>query len=156
MNSRTGRLMTLVAIMPTYLFCLGQPAVAQSLKAKATFVDVCLGGSTCTGTITEGGILNGTTVTLFTGGPNITPDPNTFSFTNDFTITTVQGELKVQIVNVFNVVTGVTAGFGNINPNASTGRFAGATGALFVTGKVLGNSPFTVKLNIRGEISLAN
>jgi hypothetical protein len=150
--------MALVAIVPTCLFWLGQPAVAQSkcLQAKATFVDVCLGGPTCTGTITQGGILNGTTLTLFTGGPSLTPDPNTFSFTNDLTITTVQGQLKIRIVNLFNVATGVTSGFGNIDPNTSTGRFAGATGLLFVSGKAVGNNPFTVKFDISGEICLAN
>lgn len=156
-NSRTLGLMALVAVVLTCFFALNQPAVAQgNHEVKATFVDVCLGGPTCTGTITQGGILNGTSVTFFTGGPSPTPDPATFSFANELTITTVQGELKVKIVTLFNNVTGVSAGFGNIDPNASTGRFAGATGALFVVGKTLSYNPFTVQLNIGGEISLVN
>ena len=146
--------MPLVAL--TCLFCVGQPAVAQSncLQAKATFVDVCLGGPTCRGTITQGGILNGTTVTLFTSGANPTPDPNTFSLTNELTITTVQGQLKVRIVTLFNVATGVASGFGSIDPNTSTGRFALATGLLFV-GKAVSDNPFTIKLDISGEICFA-
>jgi hypothetical protein len=149
--------MALVAIVLPCFFALGQPAVAQGkLQVKATLVDVCLGGPTCTGTITQGGILNGTSLTFFTGGPNPTPDPTTLSFANELTITTVQGELKVKIVTLFNVVTGVAAGFGNIDPNASTGRFAGATGVLFVGGQPLSNNPFTIKLDISGEISLGN
>jgi hypothetical protein len=124
------------------------------MQAKATFVDVCT--TTCAGTISQGGILTGTTTTVFTGGPNPTPNPTTFSFTNELTVTTVQGQLKVSIVNLFNVVSGVTSGFGNIDPSTSTGSFGGATGVLFVNGKSVNLSPFTVKLDISGEICLAD
>jgi hypothetical protein len=149
-----------IASVLTCLFCLSQPLLAHSncVQVKATLVDVCVPGApACTGTITQGGILNGTTVTVFTGGANPTPDPNTFSFTHDLTITTILGQLKYHAVNLFNVANGVASGFGSIDPNASTGRFAGATGVLFESGKTVSfGPPFTIKLDITGEICLAN
>jgi hypothetical protein len=147
-----------IAIALTCLFCLSQPILAQSncIEAKATFVDVCVAGTpNCAGTITQGGILNGTTVTVFTGGPTPTPDPATFTFANELTVTTVQGQLKVRVVNLFNVA-GVASGIGNIDPNAGTGRLARATGLLFLSGKVISSSPFTTKLDISGQICLVN
>jgi hypothetical protein len=148
-----------IAIVLTCLFCLSQPLLAQTncFQAKATFVDVCVAGTpNCAGTITQGGILNGTTVTVFTGGPSSTPDAVTFTFANTLTITTIQGQLKVKVVNLFHVPTTVASGFGNIDTNASTGRFAGATGTLFINGKAISDNPFTVKFDVSGEICLAN
>ena len=147
-----------ITIALTCLFCLSQPLLAQShcVQAKATFVDVCAGGPACAGTITQGGILNGTTGTVFMGGPTPTPAPSTLSFTNELTVTTVRGQFKVEIVTLFDVVTGVISGFGSIDPNTSTGAFVGSTGLLFFSGKTISNSPFTFKLDISGEICLAN
>jgi len=141
------------------LFCLSQPLLAQSncIQVKATLVDVCVAGApNCAGTISQGGILTGTSTTVFSTAVNPTPDPNTLSFANEWTDTTVQGQLKVRIVNLFNVATGVTSGFGNIDGNSSTGRFAGATGVIFINGQAINNTPFTVKLDISGEICLVH
>ena len=155
MNPRTRKL-TYIAMVLTCLFSLGQAALAEgnNHSVKATLVDVCTGGPTCTGRVTQGGILNGTSVTVFSPGVTPTLDPSTVSFSYDWTVTTVQGQLRVRFVNLFNVVTGVTTAMGTIDPNNSTGRFAGATGVLFMNGKVISNSPFTVKLDVTGEINL--
>jgi len=156
MNSKIGTLMASIAIVLTCMFCLEQPAVAQTISVKATDVDVCAGGPICAGTVTQGGILNGTSVTVFSPAVTPTPDPDTLSFSFDWTVTTVQGQLKASFVNLFNVITGVTTCMGSIDPNNSTGRFAGASGVLFMNGTAINNSPFTVKLDVTGKINLDN
>jgi hypothetical protein len=155
MNPRTRKLMY-ITVMLTCLFFLGQAALAEgnNHSVKATDVEVCTGGPTCLGTVTQGGILNGTSVTVFSPGFTPTLDPNTASFSYDWTVTTVHGQLRVRFVNLFNAVTGVTTAMGTIDPNNSTGRFAGATGVLFESGNAINNSPFTVKLDVTGEINL--
>ena len=111
------------------------------------------------GTITGGGWLNGTTETVinFDAGFVFTPDPNVVAFLSDTTITTIDGQLKASLVTTFNFVTGVFTEWGNINPNTSTGSFAGATGVIFFDGKTIGNidtGPY--ESVIVGEICFAN
>ena len=154
---KTGtRQATSVAIVLACLCVLGQAALAQApnLPVNATEIGTCSSPVTCEGTVTHGGILNGTSVLAFSPGATPTLDPNTLSFSYDWTLTTVQGQLTVRFVNLFNVVTGVTTAMGTIDPNNSTGRFAGATGVMFSNGRVISNSPFTVKTDITGEIDL--
>ena len=149
------RILTRAAVVLTAgLLSLPPSALAQrDCKAvEADFVDVCFSGPSCSGTITNGGILNGTTVTVFTGGPSATPSPTTSSFSLDITITTNQGQLKTSHVNLFDG--SLATSLGKVNPTTSTGRFAGATGVLFTSGKVVSFSPFTVKLGVTGEICL--
>ena len=88
------------------------------------------------GTITNGGFLNGTTLWTFPPGFGLTPDPNVVAFLADVTVITVGGQLKTHLLNTFNVVTGLAQAWGNIDPNTSTGRFAGATGVIFIDGYV--------------------
>jgi hypothetical protein len=147
---------TSVAMVLTCLCVLGQGALAQApnLPVNATETATCSGPVTCAGTVTQGGILNGTSVIAFSPGATPTLDPNTLSFTYDWTLTTVQGQLRVRFVNLFDVVTGQTVAMGTIDPNTSTGRFAGATGVVFNSGGVISWSPFTVKTDITGEINL--
>ncbi len=64
-----------------------------------------------------------------------TPDPNTFSYNDDFTVTTNHGVLKTHNVGIFDVATGLFSEIARIDPNASTGDFAGATGVLYINGK---------------------
>jgi hypothetical protein len=162
MNARTRKLMTLLAIVWSFgLFPLEQSASAQSPNSnckhvKGKEVDVYPGsGNAAFGTITNGGILNGTTEHVFTSGASATPDPTTVSFTGDFTLTTNDGQLKTSNVYLYDFATGLTAYLQRINSNTSTGRFAGATGMLFGSGK----SPdggITVLAEITGEICFAN
>ena len=154
------RKVTYIAMMLICLFLLGQAALAQSpnLSVKATeVVATCTDPVTCAGTVTQGGILNGTSVLAFSPGSTPTLDPNTLSFSYDWTLTTVQGQLRVRFVNVFNVVTGLTTAMGTIDPNNSSGRFSGATGVLFSSGGPVSNSPsLPIKTDITGEINHVN
>src|SRR5678810_492364 len=90
------------------------------------------GNGTTSGTITEGGKLNGTTQTVFTSAFIPTPDPSTFSFTDDLTLTTNKGVLHTHNVTLFDVAIGVFTAFARIDPNTSTGDFAAATGVLYI------------------------
>lgn len=149
-----------ITMMITVVLSFGlltESALAQSdcRQAKAQLVEVSTNPATSLGTITNGGDLNGTTLTVFGIGALPTPDPTTVSFTGDFTLTTNQGELKASNVYLYNFVAGIGAVFGRINPTTSTGRFAGATGVLYFAGKVTSFSPFTVQSEITGEICYA-
>jgi hypothetical protein len=93
------------------------------------------GNGTTSGAITEGGKLNGTTQTVFTSGFTPTPDLSTFSFTDELTLTTNNGVLRTHNVTLFDVVNGVFAALARIDPNTSTGNFAGATGVLYIGGR---------------------
>ena len=123
----------------------------QQVKAQK---DAVFDGVKTTGTIINGGKLNGTTLEVFGSDTLPTRDPTTVTFTGDLTITTNHGELKASNVYLFNFA-GVGAVLGRINPTTSTGRFAGATGVLYFATKVISFSPFTVQEEITGEICYA-
>jgi len=110
---------------------------------------------TTSGTITQAGRLNGTTQSSFTSGFTPTPDPNTFSFTDDLTVTTGQGVLRTHNVAIFDLATGLFSAISRIDPNTSTGDFAGATGVLYVNGKTTDGGA-TFQAEITGEICFAN
>jgi hypothetical protein len=79
------------------------------------------------------------------------------AYTTDLTITTIHGQLKVTPVTTQSIVTGAGTEWGNINPTTSTGRFAGATGLIFITFKPIGDpsiGPYEAEFS--GEICLAN
>ncbi|HLE62843.1 MAG TPA: hypothetical protein VI750_06885 [Pyrinomonadaceae bacterium] len=166
MNAKTRTVMTVVSVMLILgLFALEQSTSAQSpisncKKLKGTSVQVFdpVTGIV-SGTVTNAGILDGTLEDVISSdaGFVLTPDPNVVTFLSDLTITTVNGQLKASPLTAFNFVTGFWSEFGNINPNTSTGRFAGATGVIFFSGKTIGNidtGPF--KAQITGEICFAN
>ncbi len=188
MNARTRKLMTLVALVLTFcLFSLEQTASAQSphnnpwigmraagesakqsplaqsakskcKQAKGEFIDVLTSLGT-TGTITNGGILNGTTETVYNPAFVFTPntDFTVVSYIGDLTITTHQGELKTSNVYIYNFASGLFTAMGRINPDTSTGRFAGATGVLYINGNTIGVFPDqSYPSNIAGEICFAN
>jgi hypothetical protein len=110
---------------------------------------------TFSGPVSNAGDLTGSAGAVFLGPPFPTNDPTAFSFTSDVTITTHRGELKARQVNLYDNATGVTAGLARIDPAASTGRFAGATGYLFLNGATTSVSPFTVTLELSGKICYA-
>jgi hypothetical protein len=114
-----------------------------------------LSGGGGSGTITQGGRLNGTTQAVFTSAFTPTPDPTTFSFTDDLTVTTDKGVLKTHNVAIFDVVRGVFSAIDRIDPNASTGDFAGATGVLYINGKTPDGGA-TIQAEITGEMCFAN
>jgi hypothetical protein len=152
---KAPKVMTIAAVLGFALFTMGQPALAQSncqqVKGlqEAVFDPVT---NTSTGSITKGGLLNGTALEVFGTAVAPTPDPTTVSFTADFTIATTHGDLNVSNVYILDFVSGVAAIFGRINPTASTGMFAGATGVLYIAGKTVNFDPFTVQGEVTGEI----
>ena len=111
------------------------------------------GGST-TGTVANGGILNGTSVTVFTPGFIFTADPTTISLTGDYLLTTNRGVVKTRNVYIFDFANRLGSAIYRIEPNQSTGIFAGASRALYANGKAV--DPVTVEGDIRGEICFAS
>jgi hypothetical protein len=144
------------AILGLVVFSTLPSATAQSncKDAKGQMVQA-FNGTAFSGPVTNAGDLTGSAGAVFFGPGLPTNDPTTFSFTSDITITTHQGELKARQVNVFDTGTGVTTGLARIDPAASTGRFAGATGYLFLSGRTTSFSPFTVELELSGKICYA-
>jgi hypothetical protein len=124
-------------------------------SVKGTESVVNNGNGTTSGTITEGGKLNGTTQTVFTSGFTPTPDPSTMSFTDDLTLTTNKGVLRTHNVTLFEVAIGVFTALARIDPNTSTGDFAGATGVLYISGKTADGGA-TFQGEITGSMCLAD
>ena len=120
----------------------------QTVKAHNSGV-IAVGG-----TITQGGKLNGTNQGVPTSAFTPTPDPHTFSFTDDFTDTTDKGVLKTHNVTLVDTANGVVTAIARIDPNASTGDFAGATGVLYFNAK--STDGVTFQEEITGEICFAN
>jgi hypothetical protein len=146
----------IAAVASLGLFDGSALAQGNCRQAKGQFAGVFDPATNATtGEITRGGWLNGTTVEVFPGAPLPTPHPTTVSFTSDFTVTTIHGQLKVANVIAFNFVTGNAAVLGHIDPDASTGIFAGATGVLYIAGKTLSFEPFTPAGEISGQVCFA-
>ncbi len=187
MNANTGKLMMLITVILIFgLFSLEQPTSAQSpqppqsrvwFERRGNAAQSASPNSNCkklkgrsvqvfdpatgvvSGPVTNAGILNGTfeDVINFDAGFVLTPDPNVVTFTSDMTITTSRGQLKATPVITQSMVTGAGTEFGNINPATSTGKFAGATGMIFMTFKLVGNDPNgPYEAEISGEICFAN
>jgi hypothetical protein len=135
--------------------CLEQAASAQSncKQVKGDIVWLPMPGVS-SGQITNGGDLNGTITFADTSGPFATPDPAIVSYATDITITTNQGQLKGTAVNLFDFSTFVGSTQVRIKPADSTGRFAGATGFLFLNGFADG-SPLIAHLQMTGQICFA-
>jgi hypothetical protein len=108
-----------------------------------------------TGPVTNAGFLNGTLEDIinFGAGFVVTPDPTVFAYITDLTITTNQGQLKASPVTTQSVVTADGAEWGQINPDTSTGRFAGATGIIHIRFQLIGDpSVGPWEAEITGEI----
>jgi len=157
MNAKTGNLMTRAALV--LAFCLfNQSASAQSpnsncKQVKGSSIESFSGGLVTTGTITNGGILNGTTEFVYNPAFVVTPNPSVVSYTSELTITTIQGQLKTSNVYLYNFGTGQFTILARIRSDASTGIFAGATGVLYFNGKTVGSA---FPSEITGEICFAN
>lgn len=130
-------------------------AVSDCQKVKGNESVVNNGNGTTTGTITQGGILNGTIQAVFTSDFTPTPDPNTRFFTDDLTLTTNKGVLQTHNVTLFDVANGAFSAIARIDPNTSAGDFAGATGVLYLNGKTTDGGA-TFQGEITGEICSAN
>jgi hypothetical protein len=158
MQSKTMKLMMLSAAV--LVLCLSGLTRAGSAgssckEAKGKLSVVNNGNGTTSGTITQGGRLNGTTQAVFTSGFTATPDPNTFSYNDNLTLTTNKGVLKTSNVGIFDLGTGLFSEIARINPSTSTGDFAGATGVLFIFGKSTDGGA-TFQAEIDGDICFAH
>ena len=181
MNTKNGMLLTLtgVVLMVCFIY-LAQSTNAQSMrgvvglrgnsqeatsakaaksnckKLKGTRIDLYdPTAETAFGAIHNGGFLNGTTADVinFSTFVIFTPDPNIFTYLSDTTITTINGQVKVTFVTTQNGATGIFTQWGSINPETSTGIFAGATGVIYMAGKSIGdpaNGPFQAE--VLGEV----
>jgi hypothetical protein len=153
MKLRTRTLATFALVALTIGLSSLPPSASAVSDCKKVRANLSGGGGS--GTITQGGILNGTTQGVFTSGFTPTPDATTFSFTDDLTVTTDKGVLKTHNVAIFDVARGVFSAIDRIDPNASMGDFAGATGVLYVNGKTPDGGA-TIQAEIAGEICFAN
>ena len=113
------------------------------------------GNGTTSGTVRHGGKLNGTTRAVFTSALTSTPNPNAFSYTDEFSITTDRGVLKAHNVGLFLVSDGLFGEIAVIDPGASTGSFRTATGVLYINGKT-NDGGATFKAEITGELCVAD
>ena len=162
MNFKNRMLATFALVSLTLgLFWSSQSvlAVSDCQKVKGT-ESVVINGNAASGTITQGGKLNGATENVLTSGFTPTPDSNTVSFTDDLTLTTNQGVLRTHNVTLFDAsnfdaANGVVSAIARIDPNASTGDFAGATGVLYFNEKTTDGGA-TFQGEITGEICFAN
>src|SRR5262245_29982878 len=134
MSSRFGRIMRRTILALSFgVFFFGQSARAQSncKEAKGNLSEVWLPEvNSNAGTLGNAGWLNGTTL-HFQPPPALFPLPGGGVWTGQLTITTGQGDLKAStvILAIFQPSKGLVIGV--IDPAASTGIFAGATGTLF-------------------------
>jgi hypothetical protein len=164
MNTKTRKLAMLVAVLTICLFSIQQASAQSPLSAckkikgnSLQVFDPATG--IISGPVTNAGVLNGTLedVINFAAGFVFTPDPNVISYSTDLTITTINGQLKASPVTTQSVVTGLGAEWGHINPNTSTGRFAGATGMIVISFKPVGDpsvGPYEAEFS--GEICYAH
>ena len=158
MNFKIRTLATFTLVALTIVFSSSQSASAGSIchVARGNLSIVNNGNGTTSGTITQGGRLNGTTQAVFTSMFTPTPDPNTFSFTDDLTVTTYHnGVLQTHNVSLFDTANGVFSAIARIDPNTSAGNFAGATGVLYINGRTTDGGA-TFQAEITGEICSAN
>lgn len=123
-----------MALVAVGLVVLQQPAAAENRcrYVRGNLVEVWGGGDNTTGTLSDGRWLNGTTLSVFNSDAYPTPDPNKVTFSSTFSLTTNRGQLEGKArVYLFDLVMGLGTAMVEIDPIASTGVFAGATGLLY-------------------------
>lgn len=151
---------SVAAILTFGLFWMEQPALGHGnncKEARGTLVEVfTAGGNSGAGTLSNAGWLNGATLVVFTG-PVFNPLPTIFLFEGQFTITTRHGQLKSSNLRLLDVATLKGNALGYIDPNGSTGIFAGATGTLYlnVTKATIAGSTQTFDSEVHGQVCFA-
>ena len=129
MNRITG-----IVLVALGLVALQQTTSAENecKKAKGNLVEAFdPRNNTTTGTLSDGGWLDGTTAAVFNSGAFPTPVPTEVTFTSTFTLTTNHGQLNGSRIYLLDLATGQGTAMVKIDPTTSTGVFAGATGVLF-------------------------
>ncbi len=148
-----------VALVAVSLVFLGPAPSAENNCRDVTgkLVEFFGGGSVSGGRLSNAGWLNGATLATFNSDGFPTPVPTAFSFTAAFTVATRHGLLKGTRLFLFDGGTGWSMDMTNIDPRASTGIFAGATGVLYVN-QVESNTappPTTYRSEVRAVICFA-
>lgn len=131
------RITMTVIVMVLGLIAIDYPAFAQADTGKCKQVkgnvEVTFGPGTANGVIANGGVLNGTFSTAFTAGSIMpTADPTSVTFTGDSVIANDWGTVVTRDVYLFDTAMGLGPGLLRIDPAASTGAFAGATGVIYI------------------------
>ena len=155
MNAKIRTGVTLVAVVFT-LGSLQQSAEAQSANSNCVKVQGretgVFDGVSVDITITGAGILNGRGRFTFdfASGTFPTPDPNSFTYRGEYTISTQQGQLNQRYVALDQFGPPfIHTHIARVVPETSTGRFAGATGVIYAKGD-------GVNVEFTGEICFAN
>lgn len=158
----------LVVLLASFTMAFGFTTEVRAAKCKRIYAQVVSSLTTtgCTSPIghcTEGEIegnhgLNGTTSFIgesAAAGPNTAPDPeDTISYSGVREITTAKGTLTTLNTGVFDTSTGPAPGgfFSSFDVvTGGTGKFQGATGDLFETGKLIAGQFVTA---VTGELCL--
>jgi len=128
MNRITG-----MALVVVGLVALNQAASAESRckDARGTLVEFYDGGGDSPGKL-KGEWLSGSTLAVFNSDGFPTPVASAFTYTAAFTLATRHGQLKGTRLFLTDTGTGWSLDMTNIDPIASTGMFAGATGVVYV------------------------
>jgi hypothetical protein len=115
-------------------------------------------GFVSTGVITRSGALNGTTEYVYDTDGFPTPDPTMVTFGAGLTLSTRYGLVKARVVFLFNVATGIWTSIATIDPDTSTGKFAGAIGTLWYPNGTtinLDNGAQVYPADLTGQVCLA-
>lgn len=136
--------MTLAGVLICLSFTLEGSALAQETgglgrleepncyKVVGKARDIWPGtGNVSTGVLVGSRLLSGTTRYVYDTAGFPTPDPDVVTFGADFTLTTKRGVVRARVLFLFNFAAGPWTSIATIDPDASTGRFAGATGTLW-------------------------
>ena len=148
--------LTAVALTIIVLLSVGRQTLSQSPNCKSVKgeVSVTFGPDSALGVITNGGVLNGTLASTFDAGSVIfTADPTTVSFTGSGLITTLQGTIATRDVFIYDFAILRATAMSRIDPAASTGIFAGATGVIYTNDR--SGTPTSAESDLSGRICYA-
>ena len=129
---------TIMALALGFCLLYEVPATqAQSMNSRCRIVrgnlEVAFSPGAANGSITNSGFLNGSVTTSFQPGSVMpTANPTSITFTGDTTLTTLAGTLVTHDVYLFDFVLMLGPAMLRIDPGASTGIFAGATGVIYI------------------------
>lgn len=130
-------------------------AAYSCMKVKATEVAGFTSQTTVGGIVTNGGILNGTSEGVLAGAFLPGPSPTVVTFNIEKSFITDKGILRTHSPHMLDVATGVGTAFAYVDPQSSTGIFAGASGLLYINFK--GNADgVSSTASITGDVCFAN
>lgn len=154
MRTRIEKL-TAIVLTIVVLLSLGLQTPAQSLNSSCKSVrgdvSVTFGPGSGEGAITNAGVLNGPLAATFDAGSVVfTADPTTVSFTGSTTITSLHGTIVTRDVYIYDFAILRATAMLRIDPVASTGGFAGATGVIYINDR--SGTPTEAESDLSGRI----